>query len=127
MKTVGALHEYVTDVKSTRFRPGENDCALFAAGWIERVTGNDLTLGLRGTYRTLEAGRNALEKMGFADHIDILAQTFDEVPVALAQVGDIAVVQNDCLGIVSGAQIYVLQPDGLGIVSLMDAEKVYRV
>lgn len=47
------LAAYVFDAGRTPFAYGSHDCALFAAGAVEAMTGTDLAAGWRGIYRTL--------------------------------------------------------------------------
>ena len=121
------LIAYLDQVKATRFRPGNHDCAIFAAKWVEIVTGKDLTQGLIGKYRSIEEGKAALREMGFSDHIDLAAQHFDKMHPAFAQIGDVAVIENRAFGIVAGERVFVLRPDGLGHLPLSAAEKVFRL
>lgn len=123
------LTEYVVAVQRQAFEPGRMDCALFAAGAVHAMTGEDMAKGFRG-YKTLAGGYRKLKAQGFADHVALAALRFKEVPPAFAQVGDVAAVPTDeglALGIVQGEWIYVMRPDGLGIVSLLDAARAFRV
>ncbi|MEX5600694.1 hypothetical protein [Pseudophaeobacter sp. C1-32P7] len=125
------LEIYVQRVARSPFRPGQNDCALFAAGAVEAMTGADLAAEWRGTYRRLEDGQAALKSAGFADHLALAASYFAEVPPALAQVGDLAVIPAEgtgaALGVIQGAAVYVMHPSGLGIVSRMRMKRAFKV
>lgn len=126
------LAEYLAQVAHNRFRPGAHDCALFAAGAVEAMTGADLAAEWRGTYRSLSGGRKALKAAGFADHVALVASHFEEVPPAFARVGDVAVLpgatrQGAALGIVQGASVYCLLPSGLAVVSRLHMKKAFRV
>lgn len=124
------LAAYLGEVARLRFRPGEHDCALFAAGAVEAMTGTDLAAGWRRTYRTLEDGLALLAQEGHGDHVALAAAHLEEVAPIRAQVGDVAAVREGAalaLGIVQGPSIYVLRPSGLGLVPLTDAERAFRV
>ncbi|WP_291732406.1 hypothetical protein [Leisingera sp. F5] len=125
------LAAYVARVARLPFRPGQHDCALFAAGAVEAMTGADLAAPWRNTYRRLSEGQAALQASGFEDHLALAASLFPEVPAALAQAGDLAVFPSDgrgaALGIVQGAAAYVLRPEGLALVSRLHIERAFSV
>ncbi|MDE4059777.1 DUF6950 family protein [Phaeobacter gallaeciensis] len=127
------LASYLGKVARVGFRPGRHDCALFAAGAVEAMTGLDLAEGWRGKYLTLGSGRAMLRAQGFSDHLELVAFLFRQVSPAQAQVGDLAVVASDApgdpgaLGVVQGAGVYVLSPAGLSVVSRLHIEKAFRV
>lgn len=123
------LIDYVGQQTREPFAYGRNDCALFTAGAVKAMTGQDPAVGLRG-YRSLKAGEKKLSEKGFADHVAVAASMFEEVPPAMAQVGDIAVVPGDdglALGIVQGEAVYLLRRDGVGLVSILSAVRAFRV
>lgn len=136
-----ALVAYLNRSARQPFRPGGHDCALFAAGAVEAMTGTDFARRYRSKYRSLAKGQAILRKRGYADHVDMVAQLLPEIvskdgnrapmPI-MAQEGDIAVVpQGDemALGVVQGSMVYVLRPGhlGLGLVPLTDAVRAFRV
>lgn len=125
-----ALIAYVADAARRPFVWGKHDCALFAAGAVKAQTGRDPARGLRGRYRSAAGAMKHLRKLGHEDLGDLVAAQFQEIKPAFAQVGDIAVVDGDgmaALGIVQGERIYVLRPDGLGLVPLTTARRAFRV
>lgn len=121
---------YIEMAMRVPFRPGQHDCALFAAGAVEAITGTDLARGYRG-YRTLNEGRSKLAKAGFDELSALVAEKLPEIPVALSRPGDLAILRDEAggeaFGVVQGGQIYVLRPTGLGLVPLLDAERAFRV
>lgn len=124
------LGAYIETVRRAPFTYGTLDCALFAAGAVAAMTGEDLAAELRGTYESFPAGLYALRRQGFMDPIDMVRSHFPEVPVALAQVGDIAVVQLDegpALGILQGARIFLMGLEGLVTADLLAARAAFRV
>lgn len=124
------LADYVARVARAGFRPGVHDCALFAAGGVEAITGVHPAPDLVRAYRTLEDGMALLEARGHADHIAFTASILPEVAPLSARAGDLAVIEETgalCLGIVQGPRIYVLRPAGLGLVLITSAQRAFRV
>lgn len=124
------LVAYMARVAPLPFRPGVHDCALFVAGAVAAMTGTDPARGWRGCYTTLRGGLRVLRRAGFADHVALVASRHRAKPVAMAQVGDIAVVpapDGSALGIVQGAGVYVLRPEGLAVVPLTAATAAFGV
>lgn len=116
MDRLSLLITYAAEAGSRRFRPGRHDCALFAAGWVKIATGQDLARGWRSRYRSLQRGEALLQEAGFADHVALAAAHLPEIAPAFAQIGDLAVLEDNAFGIVAGEMIYCLRPDGLGLV-----------
>lgn len=125
------LAQYVAAVAAQPFKPGSHDCALFAAGAVEAMTGTDAAADWRGTYRSLATGRRALQRAGFADHVAFVAAHCAPVAPSLAAVGDLAVLPADngqtALGVVQGGGVYCLSPGGMAIVSRLHIKKAFRV
>lgn len=124
------LISYLSDCAQTEFEPGRHDCALFAAGAVRAMTGVDLAAGWRGRYKTITAGMARLRRAGYADHIALAAANFEQIPVAFAAPGDLAVLptpDGPALGVVQGEGIYHLAQAGFGISPLMAASFAYRV
>jgi hypothetical protein len=124
------LKSYASASAREPFAYGRHDCALFAAGAVEAMTGHDPAADWRGRYTTLLGGLRVIRKSGHDDHIAAAAAWFAEIPPAKAQVGDLAVVAGDdgpALGVVAGPHVWVLRPDGLGTVPLTMAERAFRV
>lgn len=124
------LHAYLAKVRARRLRPGEHDCALFAAGWVEACSGVDLAAEWRGQYSSLKQGQALLVENGIADHIELAARHLSEIAGWMqARPGDIAAVPEGdvvALGIVGGAFVHVLTLTGPGVVHLDRAERVFR-
>ena len=127
MDRLSHLIAYAAEAGTRPFRPGRNDCALFAAGWVKQLTGQDLARGWRGTYRSLKRGQQFLEEAGFADHVALAAAQLPEIAPAFAQVGDLAVLDDQAFGIVAGEMIYCLKPDGLGLVPRSAMRRAFQV
>lgn len=124
------LVAYLHGAAREPFAFGRHDCALFSAGAVEAMTGADMARDWRGRYSTMRGGLRALRKAGYADHVALAASMFEDVAPSLAQPGDLAVVPTDdgpALGVVQGEAVYVLGPQGLGLVSILRAERAFRV
>jgi hypothetical protein len=121
------LVAYVASVAARPFAPGAHDCARFAAGAVEAMTGD--RHGADIAYGSLAEGRRALKAAGHGSMAAYLAARFEEVPGAFGQPGDVAVMKGrvEALGIVQGEMIYVLRVDGLGLVPLTEAARCFRV
>lgn len=118
------LAAYVAPLWRTPFQPGQLDCGLFAAGAVEAVTGVDLAGELRGAYATVEDGMRLLAaRDGVRDPVEKARQRFPRIPVAQAQVGDLvalALPDGPALGVVCGARVYAVGPEGLVTFDLLD-------
>ena len=107
---------YLADVARRPFAPGVHDCALFAAGAVQAMTGVDMAAPFRGRYRTLAGGSRILKAAGFVDHIALAAARLAEFHTSRAAPGDLAVIptpDGDALGLVQGEQVYVLSATGM--------------
>ena len=127
MDQLSLLTAYAAEAGQKPFRPGRNDCALFAAGWVKQVTGQDLARGWRSTYRSLKRGQQLLEEVGFTNHVAVAAAQLSEIAPAFAQVGDLAVLENNAFGIVAGEMIYCLRLQGLGLVPRSAMRRAFQV
>lgn len=111
----------------------QHDCALgFAASVVEVLTGADLAAPYRGKYRTAKGALSAMKRAGFDRLDDMVASLLPEIHVSQARIGDVATIPADdafgcTLGIVNGERIFVMRPDGLGTVDLLDATRAFKV
>ncbi len=123
------LGAYLATEARTPFEYGKSDCALFAAGAVNAMTGSDPSATYRGRYSTLRGGLRILRKDGFRDHVERAATLLTEVSPRRAQVGDIAVVDTSdgpSLGVVQGEWVAVRTMTGLGFVPIGQAKRVFR-
>ena len=124
------LIDHVGACAQLLFEYGTHDCALFAAGCVEAMTGVDHAAKWRGKYTTLKGGLTALKRAGFADHLAFAAAHFEEIAPAFAAPGDLAVLdgpEGAVLGVVQGEGVYVLSAERLGMLPLTHARSAYRV
>lgn len=112
------------------FAYGRVDCALFAAGAVQAMTGVDLAEGFRG-YRSLKAGLKKLQEAGFSDHISLAASLLEECPPAFAHRGDVVVVEGEggpALGICQGEVVYCMSlREGVVLVPRLNILRAFRV
>ncbi len=124
------LQAYLTEHRNATLRPGRLDCVLFAAQWVRRCTGRDLTGDWPGSYRSLEDGFERLKAAGYAGLGDLAAHHLEEIDSwAYAQVGDVATVIEEgaeAMVIVGGAHLHGLAMRGLDVVPLSRAIRVFR-
>lgn len=105
-------------IRAAEKRPflwGEHDCCLFAADCAEAMTGDNFADGWRGTYVSEMGAKKALLRGGGSLE-KVLAKYLDEIPVKMAQRGDIAVVENAgtrCAGVIYGGAVWVPGEEGL--------------
>jgi len=113
------LSTYLATQARTPFEYGRSDCALFASGAVDAMTGTDPAAEWRGKYTTLRGGLRVIRRAGFDDHIDATAAILAEVHPGRAQIGDIVEVPGDAgpaLGVIVGEWIAVRTPTGVGYV-----------
>lgn len=125
------LVAYLDGCRTQAYAPGEFDCALFAAGAVEVMTGMDYAAGWRGRYTTLRGGLRVLRNSGHEDHLALAADLFPAVSAAMAGTGDLAVVpgtEGPALGVVVGPAVHCLHPDqGITVISILQATGAFRV
>lgn len=125
------LVAYLDACRGQAYAVGRFDCALFAAGAVEAMTGLDLASDWRGRYRTLRGGLRVLRAAGYVDHLALARAHFAPVPVAFAQSGDLAAANGPegvALGVVVGPHAHFLHVErGLIALPLTQAREVFRV
>jgi len=124
------LAAYVAECGRRPFEPGAHDCALFAAGAVEAMTGEDPAAEFRGRYASLAEGLRALREAGIEDHVAAAAAALPEIAVRDARPGDLAAVRTPeglALGVVQGPRVYVARAAGVGLAPIDMAERAFRV
>lgn len=120
------LTDFLRENHRRPFQPGIWDCAIWAAGAVEAMTGEDHLRGFRG-YRTIAEGKRKLQARGFEDHVAYVASLLPEVQPSFAQPGDVAVIEGQSLGIVQGANVYFFGVNGFGTRPFTVIERAFRV
>lgn len=122
---------YITRVAREGFAWGRHDCAVFAAGGVEAVTGTDPAAAWRERYDSLATGLRLIRAAGYADHVAAADAMYPAISPAMILPGDLAVVAGEdgarALGIAQGQLIYVLRPDCLGLVPVDQALRLLGV
>ncbi len=84
------LSAYIAERAEMPFQWGVNDCALFGAGAVHALTGEDFGKPWRGKYSTEAGAAKALKRRGFDDVAGPFTQALGEpVAAAFARRGDI--------------------------------------
>lgn len=127
-----ALFAAIEARRGQPYESGAHDCALFAADCVKAITGVDLVADYRGRYANAAQGLALLAARGFADQVELVAALLPEVKRSRAQVGDVAIVEDEaghpCFGVVAGSEIMVLKPSGeIGAVPFGRAVRAFKV
>lgn len=122
------LADHVESMRDKPFAYGSNDCALFAAGAIEAITGDDLASDLRGRYTT---ALGAKRRINAAGGMRALASDLPEKPVGMAQRGDVVLAMSEgqeTFGVVVGGGYWCAPgPDGLVFRPMDEAVAAFEV
>ncbi len=124
--------KFIDTYRATTFQWGKRDCCLFVADWLAEQTENDFAHDFRGKYTTELGAKRALKKLGF-DGVQAVASDRLGKSVGRYQLinGDIALVKNqineDTLGIVWGAGVWVLGLEGAEFLPTEQITKGWRL
>ncbi|MEO1986257.1 MAG: hypothetical protein ABGX47_06310 [Martelella sp.] len=127
------LFAFISGLKTMDFKWGSDDCfAALAAGAVETMTGIDPAAPLRGRYHDEASAGALLADLGHDGLAGLMRSMMPEAPVAMARVGDIALVADDnevggALGVVIGARVVVLRQIGTGTMPLLAAQTAFKV
>lgn len=125
-----ALVAWLHDVRKTPFDQSNHDCALFAAGAVNAMTGMDFAAAYRGRYTTTRGGLRVLRRDGFADHVALAAAHLPACPLSALREGDLVVIPapvGRALGVVQGAMAYVPGLHGTGLMPVSAAQSAFQV
>ncbi|HEX8419476.1 MAG TPA: hypothetical protein VF638_05625 [Sphingomonas sp.] len=107
-----SLHDYLAALSGASFEWGTLDCALFAAGAVLAMTGNDPAAAYRGHYMTARGSVRALRRWGAGTLEATIAGDFVEKPPAFAQRGDLVLVDG-MVGVCIGADaVFIGEENG---------------
>ena len=112
------LNEYIVQCRDKQWQLGKFDCAKFAFGAIEAMTGEDK---IPAKYSTKKEALKLLAEKGMADW---LAEVLEPVHPAKAQRGDLGVFENAC-GVVIG-RFTIFAGDEWMIVPTLKLEAAFR-
>lgn len=118
------LNAYVESKRREPFQYGINDCATFAAGAVEAMTGSDPAALYRGTYATEADGNAALVAAGYPDVIALAQALYTRIDRSQVGVGDLVLIETPdgaALGVCGGARCFAVSRDGLLTVDLVSS------
>lgn len=128
------LEAAIDQVKAIPFAwESQIDCGPHLTGRIvEALTGVDVAVAFRGRYTTAAGAVRVMREAGFDNLGDLVASILPEIHPSQAGVGDIVAIADDtpfgfALGVVNGDRAFVMRPDGLGTVELLDAQRAFKV
>lgn len=109
---------------------GISDCYIIADDAVEAVTGKRMFTGARG-YRTAPGAAKKLRKRGFLTVADAFAARFTEIPVLMAQRGDIGTIHQPngevTGGVFTGAGFFTRDGDRAVFLPCTDVARAFRV
>lgn len=105
---------------------GQSDCILTAADAVEAVLGDDPAKDIRGNYKSKTGAYRLIRERGFKSVADVLSSQFEEVPVALAQRGDLGFYEKTA-GYFCEYGFAVKGEDGLRFLPRTMAERAFKV
>ena len=116
------LATYIADHLGKPFAWGENDCILFAIGWLESATGRDYL----GIYKPWTSAREAIRKVDDAGGLQALFNTnLARINPNFAIDGDIALIDRTAF-LFSGPHIVSVGESGLIFLDRMDAKLAWK-
>lgn len=131
------LSEFLFKRKNSSFRYGRNDCCLFVADAIEKMTGVDPAESFRGKYKTRSGANNMLLQFSGGSILETVKKLtlnygMPEIDPNYAGRGDIALVygeMGDALGIIDMTAEKVAIPGKKGLVFFptIAIKKAWRV
>lgn len=121
------------EIKADPFNWDGNDCVTGLIGKVVMtLTGEDVVAEHRGKYKDAKGAIAYLKRLGHDDLADMVATVLPEIPVSMAQIGDIVAIPGDkqfkyALGVVNGERVFVMTEAGVGTVDLLDAKRAFKV
>lgn len=140
MQTLVRLHDWrarfeatIDEIKSRPFEWYSHDCGPSLAGrLVEALTGVDLASTYIKPYHDDESAAAVIREAGFDTLGDLVGSLLPQIHPSQAQIGDIAAIPHSgptghALGVVNGERVFVLRPQGLGTVSLLQSTMAFKV
>lgn len=125
-----ALSAYLSEQRDRPFSHGTHDCALFAAGAVQAMTGHDPAADFRGAYRSVAGSVRALKERGAGTLEATIDAMFPTIPAGFVRRGDL-VWNGESVGVSIGSvALFVGTDEGKnGLVRVPRAEwmKGWRV
>ena len=120
------LSDYITSKRDEPFEYGVNDCAMFASGAVEAMTGENPMEEFIGSYDSLTGSLRSLKSIGEGSLEATIDVKFDQIEIGRAQRGDLAFFDGS-VGVVSGGFAYFVSDDGLERIPRDYWDKCWRV
>lgn len=89
-----ALAAFTRAHMRTTYAWGRHDCALFAAGAVEAMTGTDFAAEFRGKYEDEGGARRVLTSLGCENVGDLASRYLPEIVPAQARRGDVVMIEG---------------------------------
>lgn len=89
-----ALAAYTRAALARPYAWGSQDCALFAAGAVAAITGEDFAAEFRGAYNDADSARRLLTQLGCVDVGDLASRYLPEIDPPEARRGDIVMIDG---------------------------------
>lgn len=105
---------------------GKSDCLLTTCDAIEAVIGTDPAIEVRGEYKSRAGAYRMIKLRGFDSLGAVLAGRFEEIPVAMAQRGDVGIYQKT-VGYFCEYGFALKGEDGLRFLPRTMAERAFKV
>ena len=125
-----ALLELYRQERRKPFAWGTSDCLTWCSDCAIALTGEDPVADVRGTYRDARGAARAIKKLGGSFGSAVVTH-LPEIPPALAQSGDWAIVTNEdgeeVLGVIVGALVYARGKTGLALCSRSRVKRAFKV
>lgn len=128
----GRLDAVLTDARKP-FAWFQHDCCMgLVVPAVQALTGEDIGAPFRDRPYTSALGAlKAIKDAGFDDLDALAASHFAKAHPSQARIGDIAAFKSDetgwALGVVIGSRVAVLRADGVGTLSISDADHIFLV
>lgn len=124
----------VDEIKWTQFDwKTQHDCVMgLVVRLVEAVTGVDHGAAYRGRYASETGALRVMRKAGFSDIADLVASILDEIHPSQAAIGDLVAFKVDtpfghALGVVNGERAFVLRPEGIATMDILEADRAFKV
>lgn len=123
------LGRYLARAAHEPFAWGESDCALFAAGAVEAMTGVDPAADWRGHYTTERGAWRVLRRRGFESLADAVAAAMPGIAPGEAREGDIAVIgegREATIGVIARDHVVCRAEHGIALVPRARIARAFR-
>lgn len=130
-----AYNEFIDNIRATGFNWDVIDCGPRYVGKLcEALTGENPAAHLIDKYHDEESALALMSEMGFDNIADATASFLPEYESPQdAQLGDVAAIRVEAspfgyaLGIVNGERVFVLHPNGVGVVNRRNIARAFKV